>query len=119
MYVGFISLRIKHCTCIFRSVGRLQKSQLKFSAADVIQFLMVLLQGFNFCPRFLGEKIIYCLTEAMDTHSEPATANVASESGKGSSTNKELQKYWRPVKENPMDFTGWTYLLQYVEQEVS
>ena len=30
----------------------------------------------------------------------------------------ELEKYWRAVKENSMDFTGWTYLLQYVEQEV-
>ena len=30
----------------------------------------------------------------------------------------ELEKYWRAVKENPQDFTGWTYLLQYVEQEV-
>ena len=31
----------------------------------------------------------------------------------------ELDKYWKAVKENPSDFTGWTYLLQYVEQEVS
>lgn len=30
----------------------------------------------------------------------------------------ELEKYWKPVKSNPGDFTGWTYLLQYVEQEV-
>ncbi|CAG5123083.1 unnamed protein product, partial [Candidula unifasciata] len=29
----------------------------------------------------------------------------------------ELGKYWSAVEENPMDFTGWTYLLQYVEQE--
>uniref|UniRef100_A0A0B7A9U4 Pre-mRNA-processing factor 39 n=1 Tax=Arion vulgaris TaxID=1028688 RepID=A0A0B7A9U4_9EUPU len=29
----------------------------------------------------------------------------------------ELLKYWAAVEENPMDFTGWTYLLQYVEQE--
>ncbi|KAH3847692.1 pre-mRNA-processing factor 39-like [Dreissena polymorpha] len=29
----------------------------------------------------------------------------------------ELEKYWKPVKSNPNDFTGWTYLLQYVEQE--
>lgn len=31
----------------------------------------------------------------------------------------ELEKYWKAVKDNPADFTGWTYLLQYVEQEVS
>jgi len=29
----------------------------------------------------------------------------------------ELAKYWKAVEDNPMDFTGWTYLLQYVEQE--
>ncbi|XP_014790338.1 pre-mRNA-processing factor 39 isoform X1 [Octopus bimaculoides] len=29
----------------------------------------------------------------------------------------ELEKYWKAVKDNPADFTGWTYLLQYVEQE--
>ncbi|KAL4238356.1 PRP39 pre-mRNA processing factor 39 [Mactra antiquata] len=36
---------------------------------------------------------------------------------KKSVENAELEKYWKPVKENPGDFTGWTYLLQYVEQE--
>ncbi|KAH9514534.1 PRP39 pre-mRNA processing factor 39 [Bulinus truncatus] len=29
----------------------------------------------------------------------------------------ELGKYWKTVDDNPMDFTGWTYLLQYVDQE--
>ncbi|KAI5741180.1 hypothetical protein M8J76_011212 [Diaphorina citri] len=29
----------------------------------------------------------------------------------------ELEKYWKTVKDNPTDFTGWTYLLQYVDQE--
>ncbi|UYV80457.1 PRPF39 [Cordylochernes scorpioides] len=29
----------------------------------------------------------------------------------------ELEKYWQNVRENPTDFIGWTYLLQYVEQE--
>ncbi|XP_069114991.1 pre-mRNA-processing factor 39-like isoform X1 [Argopecten irradians] len=31
--------------------------------------------------------------------------------------NTELEKYWKAVRDNPTDFTGWTYLLQYVEQE--
>jgi len=30
----------------------------------------------------------------------------------------ELEQYWKAVRDNPSDFTGWTYLLQYVEQEV-
>nr|CAD7593643.1 unnamed protein product [Timema genevievae] len=29
----------------------------------------------------------------------------------------ELDKYWKAVKEDSSDFTGWTYLLQYVDQE--
>lgn len=31
----------------------------------------------------------------------------------------EYEKFWKAVVENPQDFTGWVYLLQYVEQEVS
>lgn len=30
----------------------------------------------------------------------------------------ELDKYWKAVNDDPADFTGWTYLLQYVDQEV-
>lgn len=33
-------------------------------------------------------------------------------------TLPELDKYWKAVNEDPSDFTGWTYLLQYVDQEV-
>ncbi|VVD01542.1 unnamed protein product, partial [Leptidea sinapis] len=29
----------------------------------------------------------------------------------------ELEKYWKVVNDDPTDFTGWTYLLQYVDQE--
>lgn len=32
--------------------------------------------------------------------------------------NEQEVKYWNAVKENPQDFTSWTYLLQFVEQEV-
>lgn len=31
----------------------------------------------------------------------------------------ELDKYWKAVNDDPADFTGWTYLLQYVDQEVN
>lgn len=30
----------------------------------------------------------------------------------------DLDKYWRVVKDDASDFTGWTYLLQYVDSEV-
>ena len=33
--------------------------------------------------------------------------------------NEQGQKYWSAVNDNPQDFTSWTYLLQFVEQEVS
>lgn len=29
----------------------------------------------------------------------------------------ELDKYWKAVNDEPADFTGWTYLLQYVDHE--
>lgn len=29
-----------------------------------------------------------------------------------------LEKLWNAVKKNSSDFTRWTYLLQYVDQEV-
>ncbi|XP_078240690.1 pre-mRNA-processing factor 39 [Pogona vitticeps] len=29
----------------------------------------------------------------------------------------EFEKFWNVVETNPQDFTGWVYLLQYVEQE--
>lgn len=32
--------------------------------------------------------------------------------------NEQELKYWSAVRENPNDFTSWTYLLQFVEQEV-
>ncbi|CAN7942472.1 unnamed protein product, partial [Ixodes hexagonus] len=35
----------------------------------------------------------------------------------GKETSPELEKYWQVVRTNPADFTGWTYLLQFVEQE--
>jgi hypothetical protein len=31
----------------------------------------------------------------------------------------ELDKYWKAVNDDVSDFTAWTYLLQYVDQEVS
>ena len=40
------------------------------------------------------------------------------EATKPEKESTELDKYWKAVRENPADFTGWTYLLQYVEQEV-
>ena len=30
----------------------------------------------------------------------------------------DLEKLWKPVEDDPNDFTAWTYLLQYVDQEV-
>jgi len=32
-----------------------------------------------------------------------------------SEKRKELEKYWKPVKDDPSDFTGWTHLLQFVD----
>jgi hypothetical protein len=32
--------------------------------------------------------------------------------------NEQELRYWKAVMDNPGDFTSWTYLLQFVEQEV-
>jgi len=50
-----------------------------------------------------------------DEHSSAEMKNTEGSSDKDSS---ELEQYWKAVRDNPSDFTGWTYLLQYVEQEV-
>ncbi|XP_075531237.1 pre-mRNA processing factor 39 isoform X1 [Dermacentor variabilis] len=41
----------------------------------------------------------------------------AGDTKKEGKESAELEKYWQVVRNNPADFTGWTYLLQYVEQE--
>ena len=57
-----------------------------------------------------GDKQVSAETEQTEQQ-----ADVVEEAPKEES---ELDKYWEAVNENPNDFTGWTYLLQYVEQEV-
>lgn len=48
-----------------------------------------------------------------------ASAAKESEKKEEKKTLPELDKYWKTVRDDPADFTGWTYLLQYVDQEVS
>lgn len=48
----------------------------------------------------------------------PNTEKISDKTDDDKKKETELEKYWHAVRENPMDFTGWTYLLQYVEQEV-
>ncbi|KAH0556595.1 pre-mRNA-processing factor 39 [Cotesia glomerata] len=52
---------------------------------------------------------------ATDTETEEKTETAPPSPKK--KTLPELDKYWKAVIEDPSDFTGWTYLLQYVDQE--
>lgn len=57
-----------------------------------------------------------------DSMSTSSSASADAKGGAGDSKKEgkesvELEKYWQVVRNNPADFTGWTYLLQYVEQE--
>jgi len=60
-------------------------------------------------------------SEASDD--SPAAKKAALEGKSASKTTAkpkvlpELEKYWKAVREDSTDFTGWTYLLQYVDQE--
>ncbi|XP_013388551.1 pre-mRNA-processing factor 39 [Lingula anatina] len=60
-------------------------------------------------PDMADEEVVQQM-EAQETH--PVATGI-------STVHEEtpLQKYWKAVRDNPSDFTGWTYLLQYVEQE--
>lgn len=53
---------------------------------------------------------------------EAAKAKIASEALEAETALRkaktaELDKFWRAVKEDPSDFTGWTYLLQHVDSK--
>ncbi|XP_026674296.1 pre-mRNA-processing factor 39 isoform X2 [Ceratina calcarata] len=60
-----------------------------------------------------AKKVALLLTET-DASDAKQEAKPASPKKK---TLPELEKYWKAVNEDPSDFTGWTYLLQYVDQE--
>lgn len=49
---------------------------------------------------------------------EQKHGEIKPEDEQNTAINEQELKYWNAVNENPQDFTSWTYLLQYVEQEV-
>jgi pre-mRNA-processing factor 39 len=61
-------------------------------------------------------------TTEQTTESEQKLENVgevkSSQDEVETAINEQELKYWSAVNENPQDFTSWTYLLQFVEQEV-
>lgn len=42
-----------------------------------------------------------------------------SDKEKESKKLRELDKFWQTVRDDPSDFIGWTYLLQYVDGAVN
>ncbi|XP_064490034.1 pre-mRNA-processing factor 39-like isoform X2 [Ornithodoros turicata] len=56
-------------------------------------------------------------TEATNASGGDSKSGTADAKTKADSATTELEKYWQVVRSNPADFTGWTYLLQFVEQE--
>lgn len=79
--------------------------------------------------RFIGPRALTrCMSRlfALSSSSSPSCGwygwtgiGGAGDTKKEGKESVELEKYWQVVRNNPADFTGWTYLLQYVEQEVS
>ena len=65
-----------------------------------------------------GESAAAPTEGAAATEDKPKNHRLEDEMDDEPEMETELEKYWRAVKDNPHDFTGWTYLLQYVEQEV-
>ncbi|XP_014488048.1 PREDICTED: pre-mRNA-processing factor 39 [Dinoponera quadriceps] len=54
---------------------------------------------------------------ALSSEADAAEKQEAKPASPKKKTLPELEKYWKAVNEDPSDFTGWTYLLQYVDQE--
>ncbi|XP_028396326.1 pre-mRNA-processing factor 39-like isoform X2 [Dendronephthya gigantea] len=48
---------------------------------------------------------------------QPKPGEITPSEEQNTAVNEQELKYWNAVNENPQDFTSWTYLLQYVEQE--
>ena len=57
------------------------------------------------------------ILETNENYKVPADAPIAEVEEKKVEPSA-LEKFWKAVRDNPSDFTGWTYLLQYVEQQV-
>lgn len=57
---------------------------------------------------------------AQSNTSTSAAPSPAPSFGKDPDSGKpvELRKLWKPIRANPSDFTGWTTLLAFVEQQV-
>nr|XP_056707696.1 pre-mRNA-processing factor 39 [Euleptes europaea] len=55
--------------------------------------------------------------EEIPQDSEMAEAETTKTADPEPSFPPEFEKFWKVVETNPQDFTGWVYLLQYVEQE--
>ena len=56
--------------------------------------------------------------QATEQKTEPSVEEKITQDEVETAVNEQELKYWNAVHENPQDFTSWTYLLQFVEQEV-
>ncbi|GBP50559.1 Pre-mRNA-processing factor 39 [Eumeta japonica] len=57
------------------------------------------------------------ITKNGESKPVPAEKRSSTDEKPKKKTLPELDKYWKVVNDDPTDFTGWTYLLQYVDQE--
>ncbi|XP_069749965.1 pre-mRNA-processing factor 39-like isoform X2 [Narcine bancroftii] len=70
-----------------------------------------------------ADEILTAHPSGLEAASPGGVADPADELGPYTATESEsgyptdFEKYWKIVEDNPYDFTGWTYVLQYVEQE--
>lgn len=63
-------------------------------------------------------KINFIFKYYVDTDKEAEKLNESTEKPVQRKSLPDLDRYWKAVNDDPSDFTAWTYLLQYVEQEV-
>merc|ERR1719357_595790 len=57
------------------------------------------------------------LRKIEEAKAKAAADAIAAEEAAKKAKTAELEKFWKAVREDPGDFTGWTYLLQHVDGE--
>ena len=62
-------------------------------------------------------KIEYIVPDYDDPSVTELEIDPEEDSGAKIEETKDFLKYWHPVQDNPQEFTSWTYLLQFVEQD--
>lgn len=98
-------------------VRRLTKSKLSPRYAHYIKYKGTYSQHISDSKTLTRIKLV-CYLQNGESKPVPSEKRSSIDEKPKKKVLPELDKYWKVVNDDPSDFTGWTYLLQYVDQEV-